>query len=130
MAKRGHLSLKAKLACLIIEHFQIDRKHARLMHIDQLLGLIDYNHIVPHTWTQDDDPANLEPLLRPEHRAVTAKRDIPRIAKAKRISKKEEDFRRRILAKTQPDTPPQQAKKKYQWAKGRKLQSRNTLRRR
>lgn len=127
VAKRGHISLKVKLASFIIEHFKIDREHARQMTPEMLMSLVTYDHVVYHTWTQDDHPVNLTPRLILDHREKS-KTDKTVISKAKRVSEKEEAFRRRLLAKTQSDTLPPDPKK-YQWAKGRKIQSRGFAKR-
>lgn len=46
-----------------------------------------------------NDPRMLTPMRPEDHAEVTAKRDIPRAAKVRRIMKKEAEFQRRVLAK-------------------------------
>lgn len=56
----------------------------------------------------------------------TGRGDITTIAKVKRISKEQEDFRRRVLAKP----PGHKRERSGRWPQGRKIQGRNELRRR
>ena len=59
-------------------------------------------HIVPHALTANNHPSNIQYLVPVEH-APKTKRDVTEIAKSKRISKKQAEFRQRLLAKSDPD---------------------------
>lgn len=106
---RKEPTLKDRLAAALRELFQIPHKHAVLMSADQIISLADFHHIVYHTDTADDSHHNLEPMLRADHRERTAKIDLPQIAKTKRISKEQEDFRRLMLT-PRDERPPKQSR--------------------
>lgn len=76
----------------------IPHKHAKAMSADQIISLFQFDH---HPIRAEaggpTEPWNLDPRLIPEHRDKTARRDIPEIAKIKRVTAAEEDFRRRML---------------------------------
>ena len=78
----------------------IPREIAVNLSAGEILAMVDWHHIVPHAIGGSDHPSNIEPILRPEHKARTAKIDVPQIAKTKRIAKAEQDFRVRLSAKT------------------------------
>lgn len=94
---RGHISLTTKLAAALRDLLKIPYEHAKAMSAEQILSLVQWQHIVPHALDGSDEHWNLEPLLIGAHREITAKVDIPRIAKTKRVSKEHEDFVRRML---------------------------------
>ena len=107
--KRKEPSLKDKLAAALRELFKIPYDHAKLMTVADLISLVEFHHIVYHTDTQDDNHYNLEPMLINAHRERTAEIDIPQIAKTRRISKAQEEFRRRMLT-PRADRPPKQSR--------------------
>lgn len=78
----------------------IPREIAANLTAGEIISMIDWGHIVPHAIGGSDHPANLEPILRSEHKAQTAKIDIPQIAKTKRIERDQQAFRSRLLAKS------------------------------
>lgn len=125
MSKRDYIPWPEKCAALICLAFNIPYEHAKLMHVDQVNGLVDYDHYpipkaAPHNGP--DKFFNLTPRLRPDHRFKTATKDIPMLAKGKRIRRVNEDFQRRMLAKVgQAEEPP---RPKSKWPQGRKMQSR------
>ena len=125
--KRGHISLKTKLAAAIGALFFTYDERKELSE-DQILSLIQWDHDpIPHTppYNGTDDHFNLVPLLIGEHREKTAKFDVPRIAKGRRVSQAEQEFRNRLLTPREERT-----EKKSNFPKGRKMQSRNTFKRR
>ena len=91
---------------------------------EEIAGGIDWNHnpplalrfVDPETrrLTPDaNDPRHIEPLRRRDHHertfgrpATTAGSDIHAIAHARRIGKKEAEFRARVLAKAEGVEPP------------------------
>lgn len=60
----------------------------------------------------ENDPRYIRPMPRAEHREVTAKRDIPAIAKTKRLSRKQAEFRRRMLEPELDQPPPAKRSKR------------------
>lgn len=117
MSDRKHISLKVKLAAALLKLGHVPFSQAQRMTADQIIALYDFNHHpIPHAQGGPDEPWNLDPMLRPEHREVTAKKDIPQISKTKRISKEHEAFRQRLLT-PRDERPPKRSR----------LQSRNTF---
>lgn len=53
----------------------------------ELCAYVNFDHIVPHAIGGTMKPQNLQPLPRAEHKEKTAKIDVPRIAKGKRLEK-------------------------------------------
>lgn len=69
---------------------------------------VHWDHIAARGFRKDDSPeeiarvdhpSNIQPLAIEQHGEKTP-RDIRNVAKAKRVEKKHQDFRRRMLAKT------------------------------
>lgn len=121
--KRAHIGLKTKLAAAIGALFFTYEERTKLSE-DQILSLVQWDHNpIPHGHDGADSHENLVPDLIVPHRIKTATKDVPMMAKVKRISKAEAEFRQRILAPR--DERPE---RKSSWSKGRKLQSRNTFR--
>jgi hypothetical protein len=85
----------------------IPHDHAKLMHPEQIISLFQWNHYpIPHA---EDGPAehwNLDPELIAAHREVTAKVDVPGIAKRKRVRTAEADHRAAMDAKLTGEQPP------------------------
>lgn len=106
---RKHISLKTKLAAALREMAHIPRADAELMTEDQVLSLFQWHHTVYHTDSADDAHYNLEPMLIRAHRERTAKIDVPQIAKTKRISRAQAEFRQRLLT-PKPDRPAKQSR--------------------
>lgn len=107
--KRGHISYKTKLAAALRELAKIPRDHAEQMTEDQILSLFQWNHIVYHADTANDAHYNLDPLLIRAHRKRTAEIDVPQIAKTKRISATQAEFRQRLLT-PRDQRPPKQSR--------------------
>jgi hypothetical protein len=111
---RREPTLKAKLAACIRELFEIPYDHAKAMHEDQILALVQFNHIHLHAQHKEepwvDQHWNLDPMLIAAHRERTAKIDVPQFYKTDRISKEQEAFRRRLLT-PRDERPP----KKSRW---------------
>lgn len=55
----------------------------------------EYDHIVPHAVGGDNSLENVQVLCRPCHADKTRKRDVPQIAKSKRIAEKRAGVRRK-----------------------------------
>ena len=109
MRQRRHISLKIKLAAALLQMRRatpdgrwvliIPHEQAKRMTADQVIALFHFDHYpIPHAHGGPDEPWNLDPLPIAEHQEKTAKRDVPAIAKTKRLSKEHEEFRKRMLA--------------------------------
>jgi hypothetical protein len=121
--KRAHIPLKTKLAAALANHF-IPHEDAKRMTEDQVLSLFQWHHCpFPVAAEGGDQFWNLMPVLIVRHRTITAEVDAKVNAKHRRITKQQEEFRRRLLAKDRGESRPHS-----RWPK-RKLQSRNNLRR-
>ena len=98
MTERGHISTKTKLLIMV--------RQARCPLCDGRLGSIenvDFDHDTPLALGGADDETNLRAVHRDCHRiktsgtkATSAGSDIHIIAKTKRLSKEQEETRRRI----------------------------------
>ena len=107
---RARISLKTKLAAtlrtMLVEEDGklvpfLDYETAKQMTEDQVLSLFHFDHDPkPKAFGGTDEHHNLVPRPIREHRIKTAKVDVPRIAKAARISADQEEFRCRMLAKS------------------------------
>lgn len=69
-----------------------------------ILRCVEWDHMTPVALGGSNEWHNIQPLSVEDH-AKKTKRDVAAIAKAKRLEKKYQDFRRRILAKTDPNRP-------------------------
>lgn len=98
--KRKPPSLKVKLASTLLEMKRwddeestyvpvIDYEESKSMTADQIIARFHFDHTVAHAHDGPAEPWNLKPTPVEEHRKKTAKIDIPRIAKGKRIALKE-----------------------------------------
>lgn len=110
--KRKSLSLKTKLAATLLQMRRPDATgklvpvisfdEAKTMTADKILARFHFDHDpIPYAHGGPDEPWNLTPLPVADHRDKTANRDVPQIAKTKRITRKQEKFRQRMLAKDQ-----------------------------
>lgn len=128
MTRRPHVSLKVKLASALLQMMRVDEagkfvpvisyEESKGMTADEIIGRFDFDHGVYHVFGGPAEPWNFTPRIRPDHRVKTAKIDIPAIAKTKRLTKSEQAFRERLLAKqggeTAADNHP---KRKRPWPK-------------
>lgn len=120
MTRRAHISDRTKLAALVCELLAIPHEHQLLMHQDHVLSLVHWDHYpVPKALGGSDRFSNLRALLVATHRVITAKRDVPTIAKVKRLARANDDSVNRLLAK-QPGVP---IARNGRWP-SRKMQSR------
>lgn len=109
---RAHISLKTKLAACVALMFLTHDESVALSE-DQVLSLVQWDHWpIPHAEGGTDEHHNLRPMLIGGHREVTRKIDVPGIAKRKRVSRAQEEFRRLMLT-PRADRPV----KKSKWAK-------------
>jgi hypothetical protein len=109
MAKRDHISFKTKLVAALCSLLHVDEEgrlvpiipyeDAKNMHEDQILSLFHFDHFpVAKAFDGPDVHWNLRPILIKPHREKT-KKDVKEIAKGRRITAHNEEFRRKVLAK-------------------------------
>jgi hypothetical protein len=120
MSPRSHIGWQTKCASALLALGHIPYEDAKQMTAAQLCSLYQFHHNVRHAESGGDHFSNLEPMLIAPHRKRTAEIDVPAIAKAKRVTHKHEEFRRRLLAKQ----PGVSARPPSRWPKGRKIRSR------
>lgn len=111
-------NLTEKLAALIALHLDLPREIAKGMSAKQICELVQWDHYpVAYNigrdlgWsdTEVHHPTNLQPLFAEDHLEKTRKRDTPQAAKGKRLTRAQEEFRARMLAKASAeprDEPP------------------------
>jgi hypothetical protein len=127
--KRKHIPCSVKLASALLQMKRPDEtgklvpiiphEDAKLMTAEQIISLFHFDHYpVRHADGGADEPHNLQPELIAPHRIKTAKIDVPEIAKSRRIRAKQEETRRRILARDAGEEKP-----RSKWGT-RKIQSR------
>jgi hypothetical protein len=111
-AKRSHIPCATKLASALLTIVRPDEtgkfvpvisyEEAQKLTAEQVISRFRFDHYpIPHAQGGPDHHSNLLPRPTAEHEARTAKLDIPQIAKTKRLSKQQEAFRARLLAKTE-----------------------------
>lgn len=115
-------TLTDMLAATLRELLEIPYEHAKVMSAEQIISLVQFDHIHHHALNKHepwvDDHWNLDPLLIGGHRIKTRTIDVPVIAKTKRITTEQEAFRKLLL--TPRDERPE---KKSRWGT-RKFQQR------
>lgn len=131
MSSRRAIPLKVKLASALLQTLRddgtgklvpvISYEESKGMTAAEIISRFHFDHGVFSAHGGPEEPWNITPRPIAEHRAKTAKVDIPRIAKVKRLSKKESEFRSRLLAKDGGEQPPEPKRKKA-WPK-RKFRS-------
>jgi hypothetical protein len=121
MPPRKKIPLKTKLAAALCNMLHeedgqlvpvIPRDKAKTMTEDEVLAVFHFDHDIHHAVGGQDAHWNLTPRAVEKHRQKTAKRDIPQIAKTKRLEQAQEDFRRKVLAKTGQITEKEETKQK------------------
>jgi hypothetical protein len=137
--KRDHIGLRTKLAAAIAQLLEIPYEHQCLMTEEQVLSLGDWHHDpIPHgpPFNGCDSFHNLDAISILAHRKETAKKTTPTIAKIKRgLTKREQKAQERAMKAITVHEPGDEflgkftssrtgSKPKFQWPKGRKIQSR------
>jgi hypothetical protein len=90
---RRHPNLNEKLASALLELLElrgtgIPFRQAQTMSAKDINAMVEWDHAVYATWNGSCHPTNLTPRLKADHRHKTATKDIPAIAKSKRIARK------------------------------------------
>jgi len=119
-ARSPNLRIKCAAALLALTDDRGERlilhEHAKEMTPDQIISLFQFDHYpIRAEAGGPTEPWNLDPRLIPGHREKTAKRDIPEIAKIRRVSAAEEEFRRRMLTPKDQRTPHRSRWPKRKW---------------
>lgn len=120
---RPHMSVTVKLKAMLINGPVYDAAGDRVTELEA----VDFDHDPPiqlRVWneeTQDteppaNDPEYIFPRAREAHREKTAKVDVPRIAKTKRLARKQTEHVERMTGEKE--------KKATRWPKGKKIPSR------
>lgn len=117
-----HVKLEASLRALGLEPKLVEFQH------DPPLAMRVW---VPEKNDYDppeNDPRYIRPMAKADHKEVTAKKDIPEIAKTKRLSKAQQEFRDRMLAKAPGEKPerPKSRLKGRSFPTGRKFKTKRT----
>jgi hypothetical protein len=139
---RAYIPLKVKLASALLTIKRPDdtgklvpvipHEQAKTMTAEQIISKFHFNHHpIPHAYDGPDEPWNLDPEPAESHREITAKIDIPRIAKSKRVITARAAHAEALTAKVTGERVLSRDKPgKRQWPKGRKMQSRNSFEKR
>jgi hypothetical protein len=132
MTSRRKITTLDKLK-IVVEQARCPLCDGRLGSLDKL----DFDHAQALALGGTDTLDNLRAVHRDCHAiktfgsgATTRGADAGDIAHDRRLTEKEADFRRRLLAKDTGDPLPPTRKPKHRWPTGRSLQSTNTLSRR
>jgi len=100
-ARRAHVSLKTKLCSALCQLVRYDEANAEYVKIipyelskrlteDEILRRFDFHHFpIPKAHGGKDVHWNLQPEEKAAHKEITAKIDVPRIAKGKRIERRQ-----------------------------------------
>lgn len=126
MSTRKHIPLRTKLAaalCSLVRSTEdgkfvkvIPHEEAKRLTEEQVFAKFEWNHHpVPKAFGGPDEFWNLDPMPKAEHREITAKVDIPRIAKAKRVAKREASHSEAMTMKSERRDDV----KKSNWPKGK-----------
>jgi len=108
--RRRKLNLTEKLASVLINGVTrgdgtpvIDREKSKGMSANEIVReferQFDLDHIAPLKGGGTNHPANLQYLEKEAHKHKTNKIDQPRIAKGKRLERKHNEFRSKLLSK-------------------------------
>lgn len=104
----------------------IDRDRAKGMSAEQIVRMFECDHEIHRAIGGTNHPTNLTMRMKAEHREKTAKRDVPQIAKTKRIaaaSRREADAQSIDAALSPVAIDPV---RKSQWAKQSMATSRDS----
>lgn len=119
MTARAYISKDTKLAATLLMLGDVPFDDAKAMTAKQIISLYHFDHGKLHALEADDHFSNLTPRLIAAHRAKSRK-DTGIVAKVTRLTKEQEDFRRKILARP----CGQKRERTGSWSQGRKIQSR------
>jgi hypothetical protein len=128
---RGHIGLKTAYAAAIAQLLDIPYEHQQNMDEDMIISLVQKHHDpIPHgaPFFGPDTFENIDVISIMAHRKETAEKTVPTIAKIKRgLTKREQKAQERaaeIVSDAIDMLVGRRRKPKFQWPKGRKIQSR------
>lgn len=132
---RSYIPLKTKLASALCQMLRpnedgkferiVSYEDSKKLSEDQILSLFHWHHNILHAHNGLDSHWNIEPVPILEHRRDTAKRDIPAVAKVRRLTPKQEEFRRKVLEKPCGQKRVRKwGKRKIHWSKKKSCKSR------
>lgn len=124
---RKHISLREQLAAalaMLLPAEQCDDLREKKVPAKTVIALFSPDHGILHALGGSDRWWNIYPMLREPHQEKS-RRDTAIVAKVRRITPNHEEFRRRMLKPNKRRV----TRDKGKWPRGRKLQSRNDLRR-
>lgn len=121
------VKLAATLACLLPQDQRDDLRSRKVSH-KEVLRLFHFDHIVLHAIDGADDWWNLDPKQAETHK-VKSRDDTKIVAKIKRIAKKQEELRRKLLKPKNRRAKPWGLRSRGFGPTKRRIQSRNNLRR-
>lgn len=119
---RKYISLREKLAAalsMLLPQEQRDALRARKAPAKAVIACFDFDHVVLHALLGPDRWHNLTPLLRTIHRQEKSPRDTSIVAKTRRLSAKQEEFNRKVVAR--PCGQKRQPKKGIRSIPGRRF---------
>lgn len=100
MGERGYISLKTKLAAAICVILEIPHEHQLLMHEDQVLSLVHWDHYpIRKADGGPDEFHNICARTIRRHQKKTAEIDIPQMAKSRRCREEAQRHRNAMLTK-------------------------------
>lgn len=107
--RRKPPTMAEKIAALHIENQALkgdpiaDWETLKAMTAEQLCSLFEWQHTTYNVWIEDrarqNHPTVLTPMYVKAHQEVTARKDLPTIAKVKRVSAAQAEFKRAMDAK-------------------------------
>jgi len=122
-------TLREKLAAALLQLNPALREWAKTRTTNDIIAMFECDHYpVPVAEGGTNHPTNLEMILVHEHREKTAKTDVPRIAKGKRLTDAHVAFQAKILAKSgqgPSETSPWRGKWPSRPMQSRKFQKRS-----
>lgn len=118
--KRRKLSKREKYAAVILQLKRgdgrpfVDREWAKKKTTEEIITafekMVQWDHAVPLRGGGTNHPTNIDPLPPDEH-AEKTKVDVSRMAKGRRLSKKHEEHRKRLLTSSKTEPTFSRAKK-------------------
>jgi len=117
--KRGYIPYAEKLASLLGPKLGIGYEARKTMSAAEINARFDWHHNIANADGGPDLHWNIEPIEREAHRERTAKIDVPRIAKGKRLRKSWGPWQEAIAMGVKPP------KKETRWPR-RGLRSRSS----
>jgi hypothetical protein len=121
---RKYVAMREKWAAalsMLLPQAVRDELRERRATAKEVISLFDQDHVVLFAFSGADKWWNFTPMLRAPHREKS-RRDTAIVAKVRRLSANEEDFRRRMLKPNKP-----RVTRDGRWPRDRKLRSRSNF---